>query len=44
MKKTFLLPVIVAPIAALRAGAGFFAEAVLAPAFYYPALLAPIRR
>lgn len=44
MKKTFLLPVIVAPVAALRAGAGFFAEAVLALAFFYTELQTPIRR
>jgi hypothetical protein len=44
MKKTFLLPVMAAHVAALRAGAGFFVEPVTGAAFFNAPLLSPIRR
>jgi hypothetical protein len=44
MKKTFLLPVMDASMATLRAGAGFFVEPITGAAFFHALLLSPIRR
>ncbi len=44
MKKTFLLPVMAAPVVALRAGAGFFVEPITGAAFFHIPCQNPLRR